>query len=518
MIITGIERDKEMLEFKARLLGSLLYFTQTFFKYRTGREFSLSHPTGRESHHVSVCRELTKAFNLETTRLIINLPPGHFKSTLLQHFIAWAWAHYPDCMFIYLSYSHDEAAKNTAVIKDIISLPQYKRLFGVTVHPDFSARDDFKTTGGGAIKAFGSGGAVTGKDAGFPDCDRFSGCLVMDDMHKPDEVHSETIRQGVIKNYQETVAQRPRGPRVPQIFLGQCLREDDLADFFKKRGDGHTWERVVLPARDEAGNVLDPNIKTKEELITMEKFNPFVYYAQYQQTPQPASGGIFKKRDFYLLDEEPKILATFITGDTAETDKNYNDPTVFGFWGVYKINDTRRMELEQYALHWIDCVEIRVEPNELESEFLHFYGECCMHKVQPSFAAIERKSTGVTLVSVLNNVRGLNILNIERTRASGNKVARYFEVQPFVAKKLFSLPRNGRHTQMCIEHMGKITANNTHRHDDIADNLYDAGKITFIDKTIHQYIQLGQTKQDKAISQLAHTYNSINDLRSQAYG
>lgn len=518
MIITGIERDKEMLEFKARLLGSLLYFTQTFFKYRTGREFCLSHPVGRESHHVSVCRELTKAFNLETTRLIINLPPGHFKSTLLQHFIAWAWAHYPDCMFIYLSYSHDEAAKNTAVIKDIISLPQYRRIFGVTVHPDFSARDDFKTTGGGAVKAFGSGGAVTGKDAGFPDCDRFSGCLVMDDMHKPDEVHSETIREGVIKNYQETVAQRPRGPKVPQIFLGQCLREDDLADFFKKSGDGHKWARVVLQAVDAAGNILDPNIKTKDELKTMEKFNPYVYWAQYQQTPQPTSGGIFKKGNFYLLDDEPKLLATFLTCDTAETEKTHNDPTVFSFWGIYKINDNRRVEIEQYAVHWINCVQIWVEPKQLEGEFLSFYSDCCMHKVPPAFAGIERKSTGVTLLSVLDSVRGLTVVGIERTKASKSKIDRYFQMQPFVGKKLISLPRNGEHTDMCIEHMAKITGNGAHRHDDICDTAYDAVKIALIDKTIEQYIQIGQTKQDKAISQLAHTYSSINDLRSRAYG
>lgn len=518
MIITGIEKDQEIMEFKAKLLGSLLYFTQTFFKYRTGREFSLSHPASRESHHVTVCRHLTKAFYLEITRLIINLPPGHFKSTLLQHFIAWAWAHYPDCLFIYLSYSHDEAAKNTAVIKDIVSLPQYKRLFGVEIHPDFSARDDFKTKQGGALKAFGSGGAVTGKDAGFPDCDRFSGCLVMDDMHKPDEVHSETMRQGVINNYKDTIAQRPRGPRVPQIFLGQCLREADLSDFLKNGEDGHHWARVVLQAKDEAGNILDPNVKNRDELEKMEKYNPFVYYAQYQQTPLPAGGGIFKNKDFYLMDDEPKMLATFLTADTAETDKNYNDPTVFSFWGVYKINDMGRKEIEQYALHWLDCVEIWVEPAELEREFLSFYGECSMHRVQPSFAAIEKKSTGVTLISVLDKVRGLNIIDIERTKASGNKIARYFEAQPYVARKLVSLPRNGRHTDMCVKHMGKITANNSHRHDDIADTAYDAIKIALIDKNIDQYIQIGQNPQQKVVSEIGKQFLRTQNIRRSAYG
>ena len=38
-----------------------------------------------------------------------------------------------DCQFLYLSYSHDEASKNTAVIKSIVALPQYRRLFGIEI-------------------------------------------------------------------------------------------------------------------------------------------------------------------------------------------------------------------------------------------------------------------------------------------------------------------------------------------------------------------------------------------------
>jgi len=38
---------------------------------------------------------------------------------------------------------------------------------------------------------------------------------------------------------------------------------------------------------------------------------------------------------------------------------------------------------------------------------------------------------------------------------------------------------------MCVSHMMKITANNSHRFDDIADTAYDAVKIALIDKTLH---------------------------------
>ena len=185
---------------KRQLLGSLLDFTRIFYRVRTGREFIISKPIGRESHHLVIARELSKVLRLETNRLLINVAPGSGKSELCRHFIAWALAKYPDSNFLYISFSHERAETNTAIIRDIISLPGYKKLFGVTINPDFSARDSFKTNFGGSVIAFGSSGSITGADAGLPGLDRFSGAIVMDDMHKPDEVFSDTIRNGVINN------------------------------------------------------------------------------------------------------------------------------------------------------------------------------------------------------------------------------------------------------------------------------------------------------------------------------
>lgn len=515
MIITGIEKDPDLARQKAQLLGSLLYFTQVFFEIRTGRKFALSNPISRESHHITVCRELTKVFNGDIHRLLINLPPGHFKSTLLQHFVGWSLAHYPDCNFIYLSYSHDEASKNTAIIKSILELSQYQQFFGVKIDHSSSAKDDFKTIQGGTVKAFGSGGAVTGKDAGFPGCDRFSGALIMDDMHKPIEVHSDTIREGVWTNFNQTIKQRVRGSNVAWIFLGQCLHEDDIAAKFKKGEDGYEWNKVVLKGLDEHEHALDPAVKNVQELKILAEIDPYTFNAQYQQDPQPAGGGIFRIDNFYYLDQDPNILMTFITADTAETKKNWNDATVFSFWGLYRINEDGRKELPQFALHWLDCVEMRVEPKHLKPEFMTFYSDCCMYKVPPSFGVIERKSTGVTLVSVLEDMRGLDIRGVERTGSDGDKTARFLEIQPYVNQKLVSFTVGAKHAQMCIEHCRKITANNSHRHDDIADTLYDAVKIALIEKVIVD--QYKPDVKDDIVKRMAKRNSNIKLLRERTW-
>jgi predicted phage terminase large subunit-like protein len=455
-------KDLKLEEMRARCLGSLLDFTRVFYKIRTGRNFIVSQPTARESHHIVIARELTNVFDLKTNRLIINIAPGSGKSELCRHFIAWALAHYPDSNFLYISFSHERASTNTAIIRDIISLPAYKKLFGVSINPDFSARDNFKTTKGGNVIAFGSSGSITGADAGLPNLDRFSGACVMDDMHKPDEVFSDGIREGVIDNFKNTIALRKRGHNVPFIFIGQRLHEDDLPSYLISK-DKMPWKTVILKTIDDAGNILYPEVYKREEL---EGLGDYAFAAQHQQDPIPAGGGIYKPEWLKLMDEEPPIIATFITVDTAETSKTYNDKTVFSFFGLHKLQNDYA-EIDDYGLHWLDCLELSVEPADLEAELRAFYTECLRFHVKPSTIAIEKKSAGVTLCSALKRIQGLDITEIERTSASGSKTARFLEIQPYIKKGLISLPRYGRHTKMVIEHMRKITSNNSHRHDDV---------------------------------------------------
>ncbi len=498
---------------KARLLGSLLDFTRVFYKIRTGRVFTVSQPIGRESHHLIIARELTNVFRLENNKLIINVAPGSGKSELCRHFIAWALARYPDSNFLYISFSHERAAANTAIIRDILMLPAYRKLFDVTINPDFSARDNFKTNKGGTVMAFGSAGSITGADAGLPNLDRFSGAVVMDDMHKPDEVFSDGIREGVIQNYENTIVHRARGKNVPFIFIGQRLHEDDLPSYLiRKHPDD--WRTVILKTRDENGHLLYPEVYTNQML---DKLSDYSYAAQHQQNPIPAGGGIYKKEWFPLLDEEPEMLTTFITIDTAETDKTYNDATVFNFIGMHKVSNNY-IDTDTFGLHCIMCDEIRVEPADLEAYFRDFYARCLRHKVKPSTIAIEKKSMGVMLSSILKRVQGLDITDIGRTKASGSKTTRFLEMQGHIKKGLISFPRYGEHTERCIDHMVHITDNNAHKHDDICDTFYDGVKIALIDKVIEKmYINRGNLENKKSVNYIANYNSAINRARSSQW-
>lgn len=470
----------------SKLKGSLLDFTKFFFKYITGRDFVVSQPPGRESHHVIICREFTSLFrNPEASvGLSINVPPGHGKSTLCSMFVAWCYAHYPDCNFLYVSYSHDLAAKHTAFIKTIMSSEVYKHLFDVHIKQDSRAKDHFVTTQGGTIAAFGAQGSITGRDAGLPGLDRFSGAAIIDDPIKPDAAHSQTIRETVIKNYQETIMQRPRDVNVPIISICQRLHEEDLPAYLYSGKDVRAWKKVILKGIDEAGNALYPEVQPIDYLRELQEKQPYVFSSQIQQDPIPAGGALFKEQDFVVLDEEPEILETFIVCDTAETDKTYNDASAFSFFGVYEIEAFGR-KTGVYGLHWIDALEVRVEPKYLQDTFLDFYAECSRHKKPPLVAYIEKKSTGTTLISTMQDMRSLQIRNIERSRASGSKTTRFLQLQPYIASKYVSFTKGARHNDLCINHMIKITANDTHRFDDMCDTLADGVRLALVEKVIY---------------------------------
>ena len=493
-----IDHDKE--EFASILRGSLLEFTKYFTKYITGRDFIISEPFGQEPSQIILCRSLTSIFRLEQPGYnhSFHIAPGTGKTLQMCMFVAWTYTHYPDCNYLYISNSKDLATVATAFIKQIMTSEMYTWLFDVHISKDSRAKEHFSTSEHGNVAAFGSDGGITGRNAGLPITNRWSGAVLYDDAEKPKTVHSDSIRLEIQRNYRETIAPRPRSPVVPILYIGQRLHEDDLANYFISDKDVRKWIVTLLPSEDVHGNPLHPHLYSKDYLSELREKAPYVYYSQHMQNPLPSGGSLFKPEWIVQLDKTPDICVSFITCDTAESSLAWNDASVFSFWGVYEIEYEGR-KTGDVGLHWIDTVELRIEPKDLKEEFLDFWGECHRFKVPPSIAAIEKKSTGVTLISVLRDLRGITIRDIKRDRSSGSKGDRFVECQSFVGAKLVSIDKNAKHKDLVLNHISKITANGTHRHDDIMDTFCDAINIALIEKTIGLPTQIDSAEQEKML-------------------
>jgi len=512
--------NKEFLEkeeLASVLRGSLIEFCKYFFPILTNRKFIVSEPVGRESHHITIAKALTRASRLEipSHRLLINTPPGSGKSLMMTMFVAWTMAQHPDSKYIYVAYSKTLADKMTEQIKRIMQLQHYDYLFDVKIRADSKAKDYFQTTAGGAVASAGSSGTITGLSAGEPGLDRWSGGLICDDLTKPDEAHSSIMRQGVIDNFSQTLMQRLRGQNVPIILISQRLHEQDVCQYVIDKKDGYDWEKIIIKSIDPAGNIIYPEVFSKEMLMKRKETDPYVFSSQYQQEPVPSGGALFKPDWFVLLDEEPEFIATFVVADTAETAMTYNDATAISFFGIYEIENFG-VKTGVHALHWIDAIEVHVEPKDLKDTFLSFWENCCRNKKPPRLAAIEKKSTGVSLISALSEMRAVRIMNIDRNRSSGSKTKRFLDIQPFVAERLVSLSRYAKHAEKCITHMSKITANDSHARDDLGDNLADGVRLGLIEKSIMNYSSEDNDYTDIAKSLTSHS-NFVGRLRHKAY-
>lgn len=493
---------------KARLLGSLLLFTQYFYEKRTGRQYELSNPVSQESHYIQMARFLTNTVkNPDYFRSLINIPPRYGKTEMLIHYVAWTLARYPSSNYLYVSFAKSVAEKQTRIIREIVTMPDYQNLFGFGLSSSVRSKHDFETTEGGAVYAAGLAGSITSRGAGIQSCKTFGGALIIDDIHKPDEVASDTSRNRVLASYKETLASRTNDPsRTPIIFIGQRLHEDDLPNNLLEGYDGNEWKTLILPSLNKLDQALHPGKHSAEQLKKMRKHSPYVFFAQYQQNPTSPGDGLFKREWFPIKDEMPKMLSTFITCDSAETEQTYNDATVFSFWGLYRIKLDYEIDIDMYGLHWIDCHELRVEPRDLQAAFLNFYAGCMRFPVKPKYAAIEKKSTGTTLCSVLKDMQGLHIIEVERTKASGSKSTRFIQIQSYVASKRVSISSEASHKEIVLAHMEKITANGAQRFDDIADTLTDGIQLGLIDKVI-PIDHNRKNQSDRVLDMMAQTLN-----------
>lgn len=267
----------------------------------------------RARHHQLICDALMRVFRGECKRLIINIPPRYSKTELaVVNFIAWCFGKVPDCEFIHASYSGALAINNSSQVRGIVQHEAYREIF-----PDMQlaseASHHWKTTKGGVMYATGTGGTITGFGAG-KHREGFGGAIIVDDPHKADEANSDTIRQGIVDWFQNTLESRKNSPETPMIVIMQRLHEKDLAGWLEAGGNGEGWEVLRLSAWNEDETPLWPEKHSAEDLRRMEKAAPYVFAGQYRQRPAPPAGGVIKPDMMQIVDVLPAGVVEWCRG------------------------------------------------------------------------------------------------------------------------------------------------------------------------------------------------------------
>jgi predicted phage terminase large subunit-like protein len=292
----------------------LYFFSRWMFERRRGYQWI------RGRHHQLICDALTRVFNGQSTRLIINVPPRYSKTELaVVNFMAWALGKVPDAEFIHTSYSGRLASNNAWQCRELVACEPFRQIFPETrLRQDSKAKDEWRTTQGGIVYATGAGGTITGYGAG-KHRPGFGGAILIDDPHKADEARSDTIRQGVIEWFQNTLESRRNSPTTPIILIMQRLHEKDLAGWLLDGGNGEKWDHVILPAMLDEETALWPEKHPITELKRMRNAAPYTFAGQYMQAPAPPEGNIIKPDQIEVVDAVPDGTTFVRAWDLAAT-------------------------------------------------------------------------------------------------------------------------------------------------------------------------------------------------------
>ena len=295
-----------------------------------------THPNWTEGeHHRRICELLERVAKGEVRRAMIFAPPRHTKSELAsRRFPAWYLGHNPTAQLITATYAADFATDFGADVRQIVSSPEYGRLFpGVGLSPDRTAMGNWRTSKGGIYVATGVGGPITGRgmDLGIID----------DPFKNRDDADSAKRRESVWRWFNSTFLTRMM-PGAAMCLMCTRWAEDDLAGRLLKQGG---WDVLELPAIAHEGTdheqALWPEWFPLEELRDRRSRMPGrEWSALYQQRPRPESGDYCKREWFeprYVA--KPERLRVYIASDYAVTEPESSegrgpDYTEHGVFGV----------------------------------------------------------------------------------------------------------------------------------------------------------------------------------------
>lgn len=255
-------------------------------------------------HLSAICEHLEAVTAGEIRNLLVTIPPRSGKSTLVSvMWPTWSWIDHPDTRWLFASYAQTLSTRDALRSRRILQSPWYQsrwqdrfRLTG-----DQNQKTRYENDRSGYRLATSVGGSATGEGGSF---------LVVDDPHNLQEIHSDTIRQGVLTWWDEVMSSRLNDPKTGgKVIVQQRGHEQDLAGHVLAQG-GYThldlpmeytpktysFRGQVVDPRTEPGELLCPErIGPKENADLKVRLGSGAYAGQYNQRPAPAGGGLFKE-------------------------------------------------------------------------------------------------------------------------------------------------------------------------------------------------------------------------------
>ncbi|CAB5220219.1 Archaeophage PsiM2, terminase large subunit [uncultured Caudovirales phage] len=425
----------------------------------------------------------------KVTRVLINMPPRHGKSTLVTHlFSAYYMGRDPRRHVLSTSYSSDLSNTFGQKVRNYVQQPDHTHAFPrFTLRNDTRAKNDWMTQsdathdGGGSYYGCGVGGSTTGRPANL--------LLIDDPVKNRAEAESPTYRNRVWDFYVSSLENRKEptstGEEPIEIVILTRWHPDDLAGRLMNSPDWSAgrWLHINFPAIRE----IDTDVKIKRshlppddpdhlkafecrklskplqfitrkremalwpdrfslsELHRKRALNEREFAALYQQSPYIRGGNVLKADwwRYYApkdIDIEKDFQSIIISVDSAYKSGDQNDPTAIGVFGLHHNAD----------IYILDIFRSRIEYPDLKRKLIALNTQWRGRGLRAIY--IEDKSSGQSVIQELRRESGLSIIP---HKVSSDKLTRLLTVTPMIQGGRVLLPSQAMwldiFLQECVE-------------------------------------------------------------------
>lgn len=479
-----------MDEFDPELLGQILInrgfkdFFLYMFNICENRKFTI------EPIHKELFETFQDIYDGKIKRINICLPPRSGKSVMCKYFCVYVITKNPKANIIYTSYSQSLLGTIAEEVAAILENPVYKKLYPTEryIKESFEQNpvNDFwknvfekengkntytskkiTTFAGGIILFSAIGGQITGYGAGVRGAKDFSGMLIMDDPNKPVDIHSQIMRDKVLRYYIETLLSRLNDSSVPIVNVQQRLHIEDLSGHLITK---YNFQTLRKPLLDHNGQCQLPSQYTPERIKELQ-FDESAFSAQYQQEPI-AEKGLLIKRDwwrYYNKEEEKCTGQIIITADTAFKETKTADLSCIQVW-----------ELRRESMYMREMVVDRWEFPELIEHAKMMWEKWTNPNLsnQARYFFIEDKASGTPLQQTLSR-EGIEAIawSPKEYEYPEDKVARAktFSWDVFCGKVF--VPAGEQTTEYLVNECALFSEDMSHAHDDAEDTANMAHSI-----------------------------------------
>jgi predicted phage terminase large subunit-like protein len=373
---------------------------------------------------------------LSKNNLIINVPPGSSKSTIVSVCLpAWIWLHRPSYRGVFASGNDKVRTRDSLKCRAIMEDLWYRETFDIKwkFQRDQNAKLIYGNTATGVRVAATTGQRITGE--------RYNGMFVDDALDaqlafqqvEVDRINIEWWDNGAFNRVVPDDMLAVNQPRSTRCIIGQRLREDDICGHVIE-SNPESWEVLVVPQeweekqrrttslgwtdpRENEGDLMFPRLFPPQKLAEERGvLGQSGYEGQHQQRPSMLKGEIFKRghAQFVYPPSIPTtaVYQTVISWDTAVKEKQTND------WSVSLVGT----EFDRGVLV---SEEVRLKtgyPGLKEATITQ------AARVRASALLIEDKQSGQQLVQELLATTSLPVVAVQ---VSIDKVARAWPLVPY---------------------------------------------------------------------------------------